>query len=53
MLCENCGKKEANVRYEENINGRVRTLNLCEECSKKLGIGTSSAIFYRLKGHDK
>ena len=40
MLCENCGKKEANVRYEENINGRVRTLNLCEECSKKLGIGT-------------
>ena len=38
MLCENCGKKEANVRYEENINGRVRTLNLCEECSKKLGI---------------
>ena len=39
MLCENCGKKEANVRYEENINGRVRTLNLCEECSKKLGIG--------------
>ena len=39
MLCENCGKKEANVRYEENINGRVRTLNLCDECSKKLGIG--------------
>ena len=39
MLCENCGKKEANVRYTENINGKVRELNLCEECSHKLGIG--------------
>ena len=39
MLCENCGKKEANVRYTENINGRRKELNLCEECSKKLGIG--------------
>ena len=39
MKCENCGKREANVRYQENINGRKRELNLCEECSKKLGIG--------------
>lgn len=38
MLCDNCGKREANVRYQENINGRKRTLNLCEECSQKLGI---------------
>lgn len=38
MLCDNCGKREANVRYSENINGKVRDLNLCEECSKKLGI---------------
>ena len=38
MLCENCGKREANVRYTENINGRKRELNLCEECSQKLGI---------------
>ncbi len=38
MLCDNCGKKEANVRYSENINGKKKTLNLCEECSKKLGI---------------
>ena len=21
MLCENCGKREATVRYSENING--------------------------------
>ena len=39
MLCDNCGKREANVRYSENINGRRKELNLCEECSKKLGIG--------------
>ena len=39
MLCENCGKNEANVKYTENINGKVRELHLCEECSRKLGIG--------------
>ena len=38
MLCDNCGKREANVRYSENINGRKKELHLCEECSKKLGI---------------
>ena len=39
MLCNNCGKREANVKYTETINGETRKLNLCEECSKKLGIG--------------
>lgn len=39
MLCDNCGKREANVRYSENINGRKKELHLCEECSEKLGIG--------------
>lgn len=38
MLCDNCGKREANVKYQENINGRKKELNLCEQCSKKLGI---------------
>ena len=38
MLGDNFGKREANVRYSENINGRRKDLNLCEECSKKLGI---------------
>ncbi len=42
MLCENCGKREANVRYSENINGVRKELNLCEECSEKLGIGNMS-----------
>ena len=38
MLCDNCGKRQANVRYSENINGKKKELNLCEECSHKLGI---------------
>lgn len=39
MLCDNCKKREANVKYSENINGRRKEMNLCEECSQKLGIG--------------
>ena len=39
MLCDNCGKREANVKYSENINGRKKEMHLCEECSEKLGIG--------------
>lgn len=38
MMCDNCGKREATVRYSENINGVKRNLNLCSECSEKLGI---------------
>ncbi len=40
MLCDNCGKRQANVRYSENINGKIKELNLCEECSRKLGINS-------------
>ena len=39
MLCENCGKNHANVRYTQIINGVKKEISLCEECSKKLGIG--------------
>lgn len=38
MICENCKKREANVKYSENINGIKKEMNLCEECSKKIGI---------------
>ena len=38
MLCDNCKKNEANIKYSENINGQKREMNLCEECSRKLGI---------------
>ena len=39
MLCENCGKREANVMYTQIINGDKKDMHLCEECSEKLGIG--------------
>lgn len=39
MLCQNCGKNEANVRYTQIINGVKKEMIFCEACSKKLGIG--------------
>ena len=50
MLCENCGKKEANVRYSENINGVKKEMNLCEECSKRLGV--TDQIDFRMPSLD-
>lgn len=38
MLCDNCKKREANVKYSESINGIKKEMNLCEECAKELGI---------------
>ncbi|MBQ6539458.1 MAG: UvrB/UvrC motif-containing protein [Oscillospiraceae bacterium] len=35
MKCEKCGK-EANVYYRSNVNGKVTTMNLCEECAEKV-----------------
>lgn len=41
MKCTNCGKNNANITYQQNINGEVTNLILCEECAKKLGIFNS------------
>ena len=38
MLCQNCNKKEGNVKYTQILNGEKQELILCEECSGKLGI---------------
>ena len=38
MLCQNCGKNEANIRYTQIINGSKKELALCDECAAKLGI---------------
>lgn len=38
MLCSNCGKNEANVRYTRIINGEKTEFNLCEDCAKKAGL---------------
>ena len=38
MMCQNCGKNEANVKYTQIINGVRKELNLCSECARKLGV---------------
>lgn len=38
MLCSNCGKNEANIRYTRIINGQKTEFSLCEECAKKVGL---------------
>lgn len=38
MLCQNCGKNEANIRYTQIINGVKKEIALCENCAKKLGV---------------
>jgi protein arginine kinase activator len=37
MLCQNCGSNEAEYHYSSNINGEIRQLHLCKECTAKLG----------------
>lgn len=38
MLCQNCGKNEANIRYTQIINGDKKEIALCSKCAKKLGV---------------
>ena len=42
MLCDNCKQNKANVKYTQVINGVKKEMNLCESCSRKLGIGDMS-----------
>jgi len=44
MKCQSCGKKEATVKYYENINGKSQKLYFCEECANKLGISNFGEI---------
>lgn len=36
MLCEKCGRRKAAIFYRENIDGKVRTFNLCAECADSM-----------------
>ena len=45
MRCQSCGKKEATVKYSENINGEKQELHFCFDCAKKLGFVDFSNIF--------
>ncbi|MEG2310374.1 MAG: UvrB/UvrC motif-containing protein [Clostridia bacterium] len=45
MKCQSCGKKEATVRYKENINGKKQEFNFCLDCAKNLGFVQFSNVF--------
>lgn len=45
MKCNNCKKREANIKYSENINGKKQEFNLCSECAEKLGVINISNSF--------
>lgn len=35
MLCESCGKNEANLHYTKVINGKVEEKHLCDKCASE------------------
>jgi len=37
MLCEECGKAEANVHVTKMVNGEVSTQHLCTSCAREKG----------------
>ena len=39
MICQTCNEKEATIHYFESVDGRSRTLNLCEGCAAKSEMG--------------
>lgn len=41
MLCDACGKAAATINYAEMVDGRLTTLNLCENCARERGVGVS------------
>ncbi len=45
MLCEQCKKREATVKYVEVVNGVKTEHNLCGACASQLDIGPFSAVF--------
>lgn len=36
MLCEKCGKNQADTYLRQEINGKVTEMNLCRSCAKKM-----------------
>ena len=38
MMCQNCGKREANFHYTQIINGEKKEIRLCNQCAKEMGI---------------
>ncbi len=38
MLCDNCKRNEANIKFTEIINNKAIEMNLCEECARAKGM---------------
>ena len=38
MRCDECGRREASIRYTEMVDGGLSTWNLCEECARARGV---------------
>lgn len=45
MLCQKCGKNEANTHIKQVINGEFEEIYLCSECAKKMGYTDSFSGF--------
>ena len=39
MMCQNCGRNNANVMYKSVVNGNRTELYLCDKCANKMNIG--------------
>jgi protein arginine kinase activator len=50
MLCEKCGKNQANTLIRESIGGKVKEVHLCSECAAKLGYDSLLKTFSPLAG---
>jgi protein arginine kinase activator len=37
MLCDNCGKNEAEITLKQMADGTAKQLNLCRECAEEMG----------------
>lgn len=38
MLCQKCGKREANFHYTQMVNNVKAEVRLCSECAEKMGL---------------
>jgi len=44
MKCEYCHVNEATIHLTQVVDGKIKKLNLCEECAKKSGIDLTAPI---------
>ncbi len=50
MYCENCGQRPAVVFMRQRVQGRERTLTLCNHCASALNAGMEGGPFATLEG---